>query len=802
MAPRSLRWKQILVWLTLACFTVTHVVADPASHAQGLAAGQAANPLARDAVTAPSAESHVPGYTRTPPERAYYGQPTLTGRSDELLAACALAPADPVCQALRGAQASAHTPRDAVLPYDPAVLGAERIAANPAAVLENIASFYSGCSVDQVSTPATETRICRQYSGATGQSCDSTLSVAVTRDSSCSPGSWFESQSHGLVMALQCKPDLPTSQQRMRIAGSGVATMFFDADVGAGWVFPQPVHALPGFNRWGGGGYSLWFVDNRCEDDRCTLTGLVAQNERQVCTGGGESGASCSTERPFLEVYGACPQGSVEGEQISLPPSSDQESGSQAPTTLDASRCYRPSEDSSGAFGYGPADGPSGRFWKVSSVRPVTGYRINPRYDAPIPRMQLNFVRPHTTVTERDHWDDQCPSLTAGGRCAVAATARCVEGPATRDIDGAPVTRACWRYATGLSCQFGATTDECAPLAAAGCTPSGTVCRQMNSATGVCELTENTYQCPAASTTTETARSCPADVFCVAGSCFDTRAPADADFARAMTFLEAAREAGVYLDTDRLTVFNGERSRCRDRLFTNCCGSDGAGSGMSNQSLLGVGSRLVYDVLMDSANREFVYYGMRALLMNGGFNGTFTSYGVTVAVNGTALPAGSSVLYAGESVVVAFDPWSLVIAIVMYIVMSLLSCDEEEGKLAMREGAKLCHRVGTYCSSCIRVFGSCVACITYTTNKCCFNSQLARLIQEQGRPQFGKGWGSARNPDCSGFTVAQLQQLDFARMDLSEFYASIVPTLPTTGTVQSGAVERASRCYYGEGRCP
>jgi len=119
-----------------------------------------------------------------------------------------------------------------------------------------------------------------------------------------------------------------------------------------------------------------------------------------------------------------------------------------------------------------------------------------------------------------------------------------------------------------------------------------------------------------------------------------------------------------------------------------------------------------------------------------------------------------------------------------------------------RRNARLCHAVGTYCSSCIRVLGRCVSCITHTTNKCCFNSALARIIQEQGRQQLDKSWGSARNPDCSGFTVAQLQSLDFARMDLSEFYASIVPTLPNAAAVQSGNVGRAAGCYYGEGRCP
>ncbi len=249
--------------------------------------------------------------------------------------------------------------------------------------------------------------------------------------------------------------------------------------------------------------------------------------------------------------------------------------------------------------------------------------------------------------------------------------------------------------------------------------------------------------------------------------------------------LEAAREAGVYLDTDRMQVFKGEDNRCRDRLLKNCCYADGAGAGMSNQSLFGTGSRLVYDVLMNASNREFLVQGMSAMLTGAGFNGSFTSYGITVAVNGTALPAGSAVLYAGDSLVLAFDPWSLAIAVVIYIAVSMLSCNEEEGKLAMKEGARLCRTIGSWCSSCIRIFGRCVSCIEHTTSKCCFNSVLARIVNEQGRMQVGKGWGGAQSPDCSGFSVAQLQRLDFAAMDLTEFYASLVPTLPDVQSLQA-----------------
>ena len=302
------------------------------------------------------------------------------------------------------------------------------------------------------------------------------------------------------------------------------------------------------------------------------------------------------------------------------------------------------------------------------------------------------------------------------------------------------------------------------------------------------------------------ASACPSDVFCLGDNCFSTASVADADFARAMTYLEAARHSGVYLDPARMEVFQGEAGSCRDRLFTNCCKKDVSGRGMTNQSAFGVGTKLVYDVLMNAENREFVSAGLKALLGSAGFSGSFTTYGVTIAINGTALPAGSSVIYsstaaAGQGVVIAFDPWSLALTVVVFVVLSMMSCNENEGRMALQEGAGLCHEIGTYCSSCIRVLGKCVSCIERTTGKCCFNSLLSRLINEQGRAQIGKGWGDAKHPECSGFTVEQLQTLDFAAMDFSEFYASISPTLPDLDALRSRNASKVSTCYYGAGKC-
>ncbi|MDD5332877.1 MAG: type-F conjugative transfer system mating-pair stabilization protein TraN [Rhodoferax sp.] len=800
---RSIRL--VVTWFTLLCFVTTQTAALAQAHDEGAAAGQAANTVTRAQITTPRATEVVPGYTTAPPESAYYGQPNLSGQANARLAACALTPNDPVCQALRGALSSANTPRDGVSLNDPAVLAARRIAGNPATTLEDIASYYSGCQVSTTATATTESRVCRRYSGNIQRSCARTLSVSVARSESCTPGDWFaHAGSDNTGLDVQCVPDRPVSQQHFRITNNGATQAFFDVDMTTPQVFPRQVAALPSTPYdWADGPNGVWVADNQCIGDACHLTAMVANTYRTICTGsGGDAGNySCTQVRPFLEVYDACPIGTQSGNNIlTWTGSGDNYSSSY----LDEPTCYAPSATYSSYFGYDVTGILQSTYWTVSSQRPIKGWRVNPAY-GPIAQMTLGYDRPRTAVVETDQWDDQCPTLSQGNgtstRCEVAGAARCVDGPATKSIDGVPVTRACWRYETPLSCPQGAGSNECAPLIAAGCTPASTACRQMNATTGVCEVTENSYTCPVALGTNMTASNCPANVFCLAGSCFNTSYTNDSDFARSMSFMEAAREAGVYLDTDNLQVFKGEANSCRDRLFTNCCAADASGAGMSNQSLFGTGSRLVFDVLMNSENREFLYQGLSALLTSGGFSGSFTSYGVTVAVNGTALPAGSAVMYSGESMVIAFDPWSLAIAVVIYVVMSMTSCNESEGKLAMKEGAGLCHTIGSYCSSCIRIFGYCVSCIENTTGKCCFNSKLARIINEQGRQQFGKGWGSAQDPECSGFSIAQLQSMDFSRMDLTEFYASIVPKLPNVNALQSGNANRATNCYYGQGKC-
>jgi conjugal transfer mating pair stabilization protein TraN len=790
------RWIASVTSLCVACVQ-TPVRGGP--HEEGVAAGRAANPTVRSQITQPQAASVVPGYTSTPPEAALYGRPNLAGQANARLADCAARPTDPVCQAQHTAVTSANTPRPPVSPYDADVAAARRIGANPSSVLGGLGTYYSGCTTTDVSMPATtQDRVCQRYVGVGNLTCSNTLTVAIDRATNCTPGDWFAHAELGSTgLDAQCRVDEPPTAQHFRVTQNGVPLAFFDVDMTAPIAAPR-LAAVLGVVPSSSGRLitsGVWITNATCEATRCTLSAVVAPDIVESCTGGGES-LSCISAPTFIQTLAPCPAGTQQGDYLQTVVCTGDSCTSSG--SLDGTRCYAP--DAAGPyFGTDITGTFPGTTWQLASTRAVTGWSTNPAAAA-LPTLALSYARPATTATQTDRLDDKCPALAAGGRCAEVSAPRCVDGPSTKVIDGVAVTRDCWQTERTLSCGAEA-LDQCAPLAATGCTAIASSCRQTNPASGTCERFEDTYRCAVPAQTVTTASNCPSNWFCLGTSCFDIAHAGDPDFARSMSMLEAARESGVYLDTDRLQVFRGEADRCRDRLLKNCCYSDGAGAAMTNQSFFGVGSRLVYDVLMNAEDRQFVLQGMSALLTSAGFSGSFTTYGVTVTINGAALPAGSAVLYSGDSVVVAFDPWALAISVVLYVALTMASCNQEEGRLAMKQGAGLCREVGTWCSACIRVLGVCVSCTEHTTSKCCFNSKLSRIVNEQGRTQIGKGWGNAQNPDCSGFTVPELQRLDFSAMDLSEFYASLVPTLPNPAALQTNNAARAPACYYGQGKC-
>ncbi|MCL4780803.1 MAG: conjugal transfer protein TraN [Gammaproteobacteria bacterium] len=366
----------------------------------------------------------------------------------------------------------------------------------------------------------------------------------------------------------------------------------------------------------------------------------------------------------------------------------------------------------------------------------------------------------------------------------------CAEGPETRDIGGYPVQRDCWRYRASYTCVSQNSTDDCQPLRDRSCSQVDSHCMDTNPQ-GACMLYEQTWQCRIATGTTSTVTNCGGQQFCMDGRCFDTGYAPDADFARSVAGLEAQREAGRYLDPNTLEVFKGYDNRCRKKLFglLNCCkggGIDGSLfstmsliTGAGGQAIGAIGSSYTYDALFTADAPDMVIAGFESLFGAGG---------------GSSALAG---LIAGDVSVGSFvtslmpGPWTIAMLAIQF--SGLLSCEQAEQVLAMKRDNRLCHSVGSYCSSRLPIIRTCVE---TTESYCCFNSRLSRIINEQGRAQLSRSWGGARNPNCSGFSLTQLQALDFSRMDLSEFYAEIAPTLPNLGDMQQRAEQKVNG-YFG-----
>lgn len=382
-----------------------------------------------------------------------------------------------------------------------------------------------------------------------------------------------------------------------------------------------------------------------------------------------------------------------------------------------------------------------------------------------------------------------CTAASVAAADCQKVSEACVDGPSTKQISGYAVYRDCWRYQANFNCLSQKTADDCQPLRDRGCSQIGSTC--LNTASnGLCQLFEQTYQCKVVGGTTSTVANCGTQQFCMEGNCFSTAYQPDSDFAKSVAMLEAQREAGKYFDPNSLSVFNGYDNRCRKKLFglVNCCSGDGFNMSLfTNLNLIlaaggqvygAVGSSYTYDALFAAEAPQAVMAGFEALFGAGG---------------GTSALAG---LMAGDVSVASFigslapGPWT--VAVLAIQLSGLLDCEEAEKVLAMKRDARLCRGIGSFCS---KKIGLIKVCVEKTETYCCFNSRLARILNEQGRAQIGKSWGSAQSPDCGGFTVAQLQSLDFSRMDLSEFYAEIAPTLPDAGAMRARVQQKVDSYY-------
>jgi conjugal transfer mating pair stabilization protein TraN len=351
------------------------------------------------------------------------------------------------------------------------------------------------------------------------------------------------------------------------------------------------------------------------------------------------------------------------------------------------------------------------------------------------------------------------------------------------------IYRDCWKWSEVYVCSdvTGAVSDCGALETDPKCTLQSEACTDTNQITGVCSFVTRVYKCEEEPGATTDVTTC-GQATCIAGVCDANDGPPDRDFASAVTAMEIAREVATYGDINANSFFRGANNQCSRKLFgiVSCCGGK-VKAGTSNSAFAAgmqfglqvgreairfLGSTYVHDVLFWQDWIPNTLINTLYPLGGAGYAANFSFYGVTW----------NSV--AGFS----FDPYSFAAAVAMQVLTQYLSCSTEEQVLALKKGQNLCHYVGTYCSQKAILGG----CLTKKDTQCCFNSRLARIIHEQGRPQIGRGWGSAQSPDCGGFTIEELGRLDFSRMDLSEFTREISARAIDTAAATARAQDRAA----------
>ncbi|WP_126448345.1 conjugal transfer protein TraN [Sulfuricystis multivorans] len=463
----------------------------------------------------------------------------------------------------------------------------------------------------------------------------------------------------------------------------------------------------------------------------------------------------------------------------------------------------------------------------------------------PTPSNTIKLSETYTLISS-NYDPGPCQSLDNNPNCSIAESV-CVSTtpPITIPPGISPSQVApdgCYQKQNAYACLTGRTdTSECDGYASnPNCTLQSSSCDPADMVGGQCTFEKKTYRCMSSPPQTNTVTDCSGQLFCQDGKCFDKGYENDPDFARSMALMEAAREAGTYIDPNSLEIFKGVVSRCKIKFLANCCKKSGGGGGYSNNLLFNIvgqvgsnalayGSRYTYDALYTSDAPNWMVQGMAALVgvdpvktssALANWSPSISLYGFTFSFGAAPAPGfftsalglpnpisldslnGAFGITSGGFY---FDPTSFAIQIGLMILQDLLSCDQQEQILAMRRGQNLCYKVGDkYCSKKINL-GFTKICLEWTESHCCFNSRLARIINEQGRAQIGKSWGSAQSPNCSGFTQAEFEKIDFSKIDLSEFIAEIMANIKMpdlqgmTQNVQ-GVVNQKMQNYYQRGR--
>ena len=215
----------------------------------------------------------------------------------------------------------------------------------------------------------------------------------------------------------------------------------------------------------------------------------------------------------------------------------------------------------------------------------------------------------------------------------------------------------------------------------------------------------------------------------------------------------------------------------------------------------------------------------RAGVMTGGMNCCDPSIApADTAQNSTISSFGGAA--AASLMLLASTGIGAAVAVASMVASMLLKCSSTDLKTVKDMNKGACHYIDTYC----RTKWAIVGCVQRAKGFCCFDSMLARIVQEQGRPMIStfnpgaiqltdpvkseghyigtdsnigaQGWVKADGANCRGFTVDEFTLVDFGNIDLSEWGDKMTTKLQSTvqtntATMRSDVQSRVQNSLSG-----
>ena len=102
--------------------------------------------------------------------------------------------------------------------------------------------------------------------------------------------------------------------------------------------------------------------------------------------------------------------------------------------------------------------------------------------------------------------------------------------------------------------------------------------------------------------------------------------------------------------------------------------------------------------------------------------------------------------------------------------LNISNCSTNEQSLALQKKDNKCTSIGSFCSEREMLTG---ICLKTRYSYCCFDSQIANLIQREGKSQISASWGSPQSPICLGLSQEEISKINFDKIDFSPVIKSM-----------------------------